>query len=143
MQWDAGDFGGFSTVEPWLPTSAAFSTDNVETQLREPSSIYHLYRRLISARRQHSALSAGSYRCPLTEGDFFLYVRQAGSERIFIALNFGPEPISASLPREGAFGRVLVSSFGDREMEPVNDHIDLRGDEGLVIGALAKAQLAT
>jgi alpha-glucosidase len=43
MQWDASDFAGFSTVEPWLPISTAFRDDNVEKQLREPSSIYHLF----------------------------------------------------------------------------------------------------
>jgi alpha-glucosidase len=83
MQWDASDFAGFSTVEPWLPISSAFCSDN---ELREPSSIYHLYRRLISARRQHSALVAGSCRRLLTERDLLFYVREAGSERMLVAL---------------------------------------------------------
>jgi alpha-glucosidase len=133
MQWDASDFAGFSTFEPWLPISNTFCSDNVETELREPSSIYHLYRRLISARRQHSALLAGSYRRLLTERDLLFYVREAGSEQMLVALNFGSNPISVSLPREAGYGRVLVSSDGDREMEPVSGCIDLRPNEGLVI----------
>jgi alpha-glucosidase len=135
MQWDPGDFAGFSTVEPWLPISIDFGTENVETEFREPSSMYHLYRRLISARRQHSALSVGNYRRLVSEGNLLFYVRQAGSERIMVALNFGCESLTTALPREAACGRVLVSSFGDREMEPVKDRIDLRADEGLVIAA--------
>jgi alpha-glucosidase len=42
---------------------------------------------LIAARRQRPALSAGSYRRILALGDLLLYVRQAGSEPILIALS--------------------------------------------------------
>jgi alpha-glucosidase len=136
MQWSTNNFAGFSTVEPWLPISSAFRSENVETELREPTSLYHLYRRLITVRRQHSALSSGSYRRLLTERDLLLYIRQAGSERILIALNFSSQPISTSFPLDAASGRVLLSSFGDRDMEHVAGRVKLRGDEGLVIQAL-------
>jgi alpha-glucosidase len=135
MQWDASDFAGFSTVQPWLPISTTFHSENVELELGEPSSIYHLYRRLISARRHHSALATGSYRRLQAERPVLFYVRETNSEQLLIALNFGSEPISTFLPPEAASGRVLVSSFGDREMELVSERIDLRGDEGLVIEA--------
>jgi alpha-glucosidase len=136
MQWDSSAFAGFLTVEPWLPISNAFPSENVETELGQPSSIYHLYRRLISARRQQPALSGGSYRRILTERDLLLYIRQAGSARILIALNFGSEATSISLPPDAASGEVLVSSFGDRDLEKVTGRIELRADEGLVIEAL-------
>jgi alpha-glucosidase len=135
MQWDAGDFAGFSTVEPWLPIAGCYRSRNVETELCEPASIQHLYRRLIATRRQHPALSAGSYRRLLTQHDLLLYARQSGRERILVALNFGSEAISTPLPRDTTSGRVLVSGFGDREMERVTERIELRANEGLVIGA--------
>jgi alpha-glucosidase len=88
---------------------------------------------LIAARRQQPALSAGSYRRVLTQRDLLLYIRQAGKERMLIALNFGSEVISTALPREVVAGRILVSTFGDRETEYVSGRIELRRDEGLVI----------
>jgi alpha-glucosidase len=133
MQWDATDFAGFSTGEPWLPISAAYRTQNAETEICEPSSIYHLYRRLISARRQQPALSMGSYTLILTEGDLLAYIRQSGGTRILVALNFGSEAISMSLPHDAVSGKVLVSSFGDRDLERVAERTELRADEGLVI----------
>jgi alpha-glucosidase len=133
MQWDGSDFAGFSTVEPWLPIADGFRSRNVAQQLRDAFSIYHLYRRLISARRQQPALSAGTYRSLPAQGNVLLYLRQAGSARMLIALNFGSEAISTPLPSEVAAGRILVSSFGDRDMELVREQIALRGDEGLVI----------
>jgi alpha-glucosidase len=135
MQWDGSDFAGFSTVEPWLPIAECFRGRNVAQQLRDPLSIYHLYRRLISARRQQPALSAGSYRSVRAPRNVLLYLRQSGSGRMLIALNFGSEAISMPLPSDMAAGRILVSSFGDRDMEPVRGQIALRGDEGLLIDA--------
>jgi alpha-glucosidase len=141
MQWDAGDFAGFSTVEPWLPISDNFRIENVETELRDPSSICNLYRRLIAARRQRPALSAGSYRRILAERDLLFYMRQAGGERILIALNLGSNPISALLPTDFVSGRVLVSSFGDLDGELLTKRVKLRGGEGLVIEPVDPAEV--
>jgi alpha-glucosidase len=133
MQWDSSNFAGFSTVEPWLPISTDFRNENVANDLREPSSICNLYRRLISTRRQQPALSAGSYRRIPTQRDLLLYVREFGYDRTLIALNLGCGAIATSLPRGATFGRVLVSCFGDREGDDITERIDLRGNEGLVI----------
>jgi len=133
MQWDGGDFAGFSTVEPWLPMSADYRSKNVQNELRDPSSIYHLYRRLTAARRQQPALSTGDYRRILVEGDLLIYARQLGPRQILIALNLGSAPIATSLGSGAAFGKVLVSSFGDREGESISGPIELRGNEGLAI----------
>ena len=94
----AGAFAGFSTVEPWLPVADDFRSRNVDEELRDPGSIHGLYRRLIAARRRHGALSAGTYRRGLVQGDLLLLERQSGSEGILIALNFGSQAISTTLP---------------------------------------------
>ena len=141
MQWDLSAFAGFSTVEPWLPVSADFRSENVESDLRDPSSIHNLYRRLITSRRRQAALSAGSYRRVFSQRDLLLYVRQFGRERILIALNLGCDAMATTLPGAAAFGRVLVSCFGDREGEDITERIDLRGNEGLVIEVAPEAIL--
>jgi alpha-glucosidase len=52
--------------------------------------------------------------------------------RVLIALNMGSEPIAVSFPEGRWFGRILVSSFADRENEEVRAGVDLRGNEGLL-----------
>src|SRR5439155_10211621 len=59
MQWDAGIHADFSTVEPWLPLAADFRSENVENARRDSTSIYHLYRRLIAARRSKRVSNCG------------------------------------------------------------------------------------
>jgi alpha-glucosidase len=142
MQWSPGKFAGFSDVEPWLPISDSFRTDNVEAELQDRSSMIHLYRRLIAARRKWPALSTGGYRRILAQDDFVLYAREAGSQRILVALNFGSEAMSKPLPAEAATGRVLVSSVADRDGEKMIGRFELRGNEGLLIEVINPAAIA-
>jgi alpha-glucosidase len=52
---------------------------------------------------------------------------------VLIALNMGGEPVAVSFPDERLSGRVLLSSFADREGEEVRASIHLRGNEGLLV----------
>jgi alpha-glucosidase len=133
MQWDAGEFAGFSTVTPWLPLAADFRCVNVENFRRDEGSLYWLYRRLIELRREHVALRAGTYRPFLVNGDLLVFVREARGSLLWIALNLGPGAIAVPLPDEELTGRVLISSFGDRQKQEVRRAIDLRGNEGVIV----------
>ena len=133
MQWDSSKFAGFSNAEPWLPVAENFLMENVESSRQDRGSLYWLYRRLIDVRRKHVALTEGSYRPLMANGDLLLFRRELRGEWVLVALNMGPEPISVSFPDEIWCGRVLVSSFADREREEVRASIDLRGHEGLLV----------
>jgi alpha-glucosidase len=136
MQWDPSAHAGFSTANPWLPVAADFRAENVENARRDSTSIYHLYRRLIAARRSHPALSVGSYHPISARGDLVLYTREHEGDRVLIALNLGADPISVSFPQP-LQGRVLVSCFGDRDDESVDGGIELRPHEGLFVALAA------
>jgi alpha-glucosidase len=70
---ETGRNAGFSTSEPWLPLSADFRRENVESQRADPASILNLYRRLIALRRSSRVLTAGAYRPLAAQGDLLLY----------------------------------------------------------------------
>jgi alpha-glucosidase len=133
MQWDDSAFAGFSDVQPWLPLAPDASTENVASQRAERSSMLNLYRRLIALRRQRPALSVGSYQAIVARGDLLLYVREQGADRVLVALNLGSEATAVDLSATDFRGKVLLSSFADRDGEALTGSIDLRGDEGLVI----------
>lgn len=134
MQWDGGAAAGFSTAEPWLPPGPDSGRENVTNQRGDPGSLLNLYRRLIAARRRHTALTRGSYEPMAASGDLLVYVRRHGRERVLVALNLGPEPVTVSLRGDAAEGRVLVSSLGDRDGEAVTGELYLRSHEGAVVG---------
>ncbi|HEX3411352.1 MAG TPA: alpha-amylase family glycosyl hydrolase, partial [Stellaceae bacterium] len=132
MQWDPTPNAGFSPVDPWLPLTEDFRSENVENARRDGTSIYNLHRRLIVARRAQPALSAGSYHPIAADGDLILYTREYGENRILVSLNLGADPASVSLSQR-VKGRVLVSSLADRDGEAVDGEIELRPHEGLII----------
>jgi alpha-glucosidase len=131
MQWDDTAHAGFSTHEPWLPLSDIFGEENVVAQQRDDHSIYRLYRRLIALRRERRALALGRYWPIVAAGDLLLFIRELDRERILVALNFGGDPLAASLP--SVSGTLLLSTLGDRVDEPVQGDIDLRPHEGVIV----------
>jgi alpha-glucosidase len=133
MQWDGSVHAGFSMVEPWLPLSDRYRDVNVANERHEPASMYQLYRRLIDLRRTRKPLLFGAYRPVAAAGDLLVFMRELGNERILVALNLGNEPIAASYPSDELKGRLLLSSFVDRDGEPVEGSINLRPNEGVVI----------
>ena len=56
---------------------------------------------------------------------------------MLIALNLGAEPIAVASDEIGLDGEILLSTFMDRVGERVGGTLDLRGDEGVIIGPRA------
>jgi alpha-glucosidase len=130
MQWDAGEFAGFSEVEPWLPLGDDHRTNNVENQQREPASLLNLYRRLIVLRRREEALSTGAYKPIAAEGDLVVYIRGG---RLLVVLNLGDQPMHMQFGTDGLRGEIVLSTELDREGEAMVGELALRADEGVIV----------
>src|SRR5436190_2728409 len=137
MQWDASRNGGFSTADPWLPASPEASSVNVEAQRGDPHSMISLYRRLIWSRRSRAALQSGTYReLPGMPAGCFGYVREAGTERALVCLNFGSKPIripEEELTGAGLGDQLRVISTGAGREGPARGAIELEPDEGVLV----------
>jgi alpha-glucosidase len=139
MQWDAGRFAGFSEVEPWLPIADDADMFNLTNERDDRSSLFNLYLKLIRLRRTHRALQLGAYRAVEASGDVMLYAREADNDRIFVALNMSGSRCTVRSAR--LHGQVLLSTDGTRDSEPIRDAIELRADEGLIIGVSPDADI--
>jgi alpha-glucosidase len=133
MQWDATAHAGFAECEAWLPISHTYREQNVAVQREDKSSLYNLYRRLIMLRRSRLSLSIGRYRPLYVSGELLVFVREHEQERMLVALNLGQDPASFAFESRVLAGRVLISSFGDRDGEVVSKSLELRGDEGAIV----------
>ena len=131
MQWDASEYAGFSTVEPWLPVSADYQSRNVAVMSEQPQSIYNFYRELFWMRHNSPALHGGTYRPLDVEGNVYVYERENGDDHKLVALNFSGDPCTIA-PMEG-MGRVVLSTHMDREGEISLSCIKLRPNEGVII----------
>src|ERR1700750_1897813 len=135
MQWDATPHAGFSASPPWLPVADDFLHENVVNLDADARSILNLYRALIGLRRKLPQLMSGDYVPIAAEGDLLLYRRQSEGEAVVVALNLGAEPVSTASEAIGLDGEILLSTALDREGETIQGALDLRGNEGVIIGA--------
>jgi alpha-glucosidase len=129
MQWDDGFFGGFSSVDPWLPMGN-FSERNVAQQRSNGFSLLSLYHRLISLRRREPALQLGAYHPLRCANDIVTYERVLKESRIVVAFNTVDQP---RLWEWSGKGTLLISSYLDRDEMPLNTSILLRKSEGVII----------
>jgi len=121
----------------WLPLASDYKEVNVASQLNDPRSMLNLYRKLLAYRKAMPTLQWGSYRSlstasPQAQENCFVFEREAGNQRLLVALNFSDREQKLSLP-ELRRGRILLSTTLDRE-EVVNlADFNLRGNEGCII----------
>ena len=133
MQWDATRHAGFSAAQPWLPLADDFIHENVANLAADTRSILALYKALIALRKKSPPLVSGDYIPLAAQGDLLLYRRQSEGKVVTIALNLGAEPVSLASDALGG-GEILLSTLLDREGEKLNGTLDLRGNEGVIIG---------
>lgn len=101
MSWTAANSGegGFTTGDrSFRPFSLNRSRHNAEAQQRDPGSLFHFYRELIALRRAHPALTLGRYEADRVDGAVWSFQRVQGSQRVFVAINYGDTPATVELP---------------------------------------------
>jgi alpha-glucosidase len=97
-------------------------------------SILSLYKALIGLRKKLPQLVSGAYVPMAAEGDLLLYRRESEGRAVVVALNLGAEPVSIASDALRAGGEILLSTFLDRQAEKIQGSLDLRGNEGVIIG---------
>lgn len=137
MQWSANPNAGFSSAKPWLPIADDFLRENVVNLTADKRSILNLYRALIRLRKQRPALVIGGYRSVAADGDVLMYRREGAGDGLTIALNLGADPVALAIAGGSLEGEILLSTELDRGGELIHGTLDLRGNEGVVIGKAA------
>ncbi len=140
MQWDATPGAGFTpprmrpdSPETWLPIHPDYRERNVQAQLQQPRSVLNLYRKLLKLRRTSPALREGSYRPAAgAPDDSYVYYRTHGDQTLLVALNFGAKERVLALADQRP-GRVLLSTWLDREEHILLSDCGLRANEGIIV----------
>ena len=130
IPWTPDAAHGWSGPDPWLPWPPAPETRNAESETDDPSSILHLYRRMLAARRASDALRAGSLTLldDVAEG-VLAYIREGGDDRRAVVINFTDQALDCIHP--ALTGTVEVASDGVGEGAPFSGV--LGPDQALVL----------
>ena len=141
MQWEDAPNAGFTTGTPWLPLSGDANRRNVDEMRDDSRSILTLYRRLLSLRRDHAALSIGDWRGLAPASDLavevFGFERFAGDETLRILLNFGSREWAVPLAESDAW-TILLSTRSGRAGDRAEGSLRLGPDEGVILRAAGR-----
>jgi alpha-glucosidase len=81
----------------------------------------------------------GAYQPVSAQGDVLLYRREGEGGVAVIALNLGAAPASIASSSIGFSREILLSTMLDRQGEQVQGTLDLRGNEGVILGTPSHA----
>jgi alpha-glucosidase len=115
IPWTGAPDHGWGVTDPWLPWPPDAEVRNVRDLAAEPSSILHLYRRLLAHRRASPALRLGDFEMLDAGPDVVAWRRSdgAGAGDRIVAVNMGASSAAIDLA-----GTVLVASDGAGEGAP-------------------------
>lgn len=90
MQWNDEEYAGFSTVEPYIKVVGNYPTINVESECKDPDSIYHYYQKAIALRKRiASTIVEGTFELLEEEHeDLFIYCKRDLCHSYMIVSNF-------------------------------------------------------
>lgn len=115
MQWDDSEFGGFSTVEPWLGVNLNYKTINAKEALENRDSIFYHYKKLIDIRKNNETIIYGDYELLNPEDEnVFAYIRELNGEKILVVCNFKENPAKFMLKEDlEKEPEILLSNYKD------------------------------
>lgn len=130
MQWDAGEYAGFSASRPWLAIPENHAYINAEAEEQDADSVLAYYRKLVALRKEYPVIQEGAIEFLYREVPGLLaYQRLLGEERLLALNNLTGEPVR--LPKTiGCRGfQRLIGNYG----EPGELIGELRAYESIVL----------
>ena len=135
MQWSGEYNAGFSSGLPWIKVNENHGQLNVEMQEKNPRSILHFYRKMITIRKTYPALVYGTFECITPEDqNLFVYTRKDEEYELMVVLNFSSENQKYKMPTafDGAVFIKIVCNYRISE-EVKEGAIDLKPWEAILL----------
>ncbi|OME91991.1 MULTISPECIES: alpha,alpha-phosphotrehalase [Paenibacillus] len=101
MLWNDSDLAGFTTGTPWIKIDERYPLINAQSEVEDPHSIYHHYRKLIEMRKNIPVITNGEY-VRLDEGhpEIYAYARKNKEQTLVVISNFSDRDVSFELPEK-------------------------------------------
>jgi alpha-amylase len=131
MSWTADQrTAGFTTGKPYRDVAINVASNNVEAQLRDPGSLYHMYQALYRARNKFPDLGSGSFELLSGVGDSTLIFKRGP---LFVAINLAEQPSAVRVAASPNASYADVLALPGVSFAPVS--ADAAGSLGFTIPA--------
>lgn len=99
VQWTNQQFGGFSTVNPWIQPNKNYKEINADDQVSRNTSVFNFYKKMIKIRKQNPTLQSGTFTLEAEETDNVIaYRRFNNQETWLIIVNLSHQVIDYKIP---------------------------------------------
>lgn len=135
MPWDHSLGYGFSTGKPWIDYSSDNDQITVSDALKDSTSVFYHYQRLIALRKEFPIIVHGRYQLiAADDSDIYAYIREYNDQKMLVICSFSPYTVNFVPPQEveGIKGRLLLSNYEDSSKEWPDKTVSLRPYEALV-----------
>src|SRR5581483_704776 len=105
---------GFTTGKPWLPVPPSAKTYNVETESKDPNSIFSAYKKLLALRKTNEALRDGNQEdIDPTDPNVYAFLRRTAGKTVLVAMNMSgkPQRVKFDWAGKGVQGTSLETLF--------------------------------
>lgn len=113
MQWDAGKNAGFTAGTPWYRLNANYPEINVDAALKDQTSVFYHYQKLIKLRHQSDLIQYGTFEelDPLDE-QVYAYRRHYQGQTLLVMSNFTDQVVQRDSGQQKA-DELLISNYSD------------------------------
>ncbi len=118
MQWDSGQYAGFSESEPWIPVHPNHEEINVVAQDKDPNSVLNYFRQMTKFRQDYPVMVYGAYELIAPEHEqVYAYTRTLEDQQMLVILNFSEEEVRFKLPPDITLGKLMINNYPKLETE--------------------------
>ena len=111
VQWDDTENAGFTTGTPWITVNPNYKEINAAVELKDPSSVFRYYQKLIALRKQYPIIVYGKYELLLPEDEnLFVYTRELDNEKLLAVCNFSEQKQNFTVPEGFRGAKCLISN---------------------------------
>ena len=136
MQWNSGDYAGFSSVKPWNIITSNYPKINVENELNDQDSILNYYKKVISLRTKSSykdVIVYGTYQQILEKHpDLYAYIRSDDKKKLLVITNFRNKIVKIN-KLEYNIINVLLSNYNKSNLTEENGLYVFEPYEAIVV----------
>jgi oligo-1,6-glucosidase len=114
VQWASSPHAGFTTGTPWIDVNPNFLEINAESEVADPDSVYHHYRKLIDLRHTEPAVAHGDFTMLLPGNEqIYAYTRRLADVELLVLGNFSGLAAVADVPEASAWlgAELLITNY--------------------------------
>lgn len=117
MQWNEGNYAGFSDVEPWIMVNPNYKEINAKKALEDQNSIFYTYQKLIQLRQEYDIITYGKYQLIMEDDPhIYAYQRIDESQEIIVYCNYTNQELTYDDSYVHEDAEILIQNYDHHEL---------------------------